>query len=210
MALIKCCECGKEISDKAKHCPNCGVTIKKGNKTLLFLAIGATIVIIIIVIIIFILNNTNNSDTNNTNNSDANNTNTSDTNNTNNSDTNNTNNSDANNTNTSEYVNFITISDMELLNDIKKNEKAIILYILEECSHCKTLINNIKEIKGYKITIYVVNYKDFTDEEIAEITKGFDGFPTVQLYSNNTLIKQQTGSQETDNFLQFLKENDFL
>ena len=194
MALIKCCECGKEISDKAKHCPNCGVTIKKGNKTLLFLAIGATIVIIIIVIIIFILNNTNNSDTNNTNTSD----------------TNNTNNSDANNTNTSEYVNFITISDMELLNDIKKNEKAIILYILEECSHCKTLINNIKEIKGYKITIYVVNYKDFTDEEIAEITKGFDGFPTVQLYSNNTLIKQQTGSQETDNFLQFLKENDFL
>ena len=202
MALIKCKECNKEISDNAKQCPNCGVTIKKGNKTLLFLAIGATIVIIIIVIIIFILNNTNNSDTNNTNNSD--------TNNTNNSDTNNTNNSDANNTNTSEYVNFITISDMELLNDFKKNEKAIILYILEECSHCKTLINNIKEIKGYKITIYVVNYKDFTDEEIAEITKGFDGFPTVQLYSNNTLIKQQTGNQETDNFLQFLKENDFL
>ena len=24
MALIKCKECGKEISDKAKTCPNCG------------------------------------------------------------------------------------------------------------------------------------------------------------------------------------------
>lgn len=24
MALIKCSECGKEISDKAKACPNCG------------------------------------------------------------------------------------------------------------------------------------------------------------------------------------------
>lgn len=24
MALIKCPECGKEISDKAKSCPNCG------------------------------------------------------------------------------------------------------------------------------------------------------------------------------------------
>ena len=24
MALIKCRECGKEISDKAKSCPNCG------------------------------------------------------------------------------------------------------------------------------------------------------------------------------------------
>jgi uncharacterized membrane protein YvbJ len=24
MALIKCSECGKEISDKAKECPHCG------------------------------------------------------------------------------------------------------------------------------------------------------------------------------------------
>ena len=24
MALIKCPECGKEISDKARACPNCG------------------------------------------------------------------------------------------------------------------------------------------------------------------------------------------
>ena len=24
MALIKCSECGKEVSDKAKTCPNCG------------------------------------------------------------------------------------------------------------------------------------------------------------------------------------------
>ena len=29
MALIKCPECNKEISDKAKVCPNCGVEIKK-------------------------------------------------------------------------------------------------------------------------------------------------------------------------------------
>lgn len=29
MALIKCPECGKEVSDKAPSCPNCGVEIKK-------------------------------------------------------------------------------------------------------------------------------------------------------------------------------------
>ena len=28
MALIKCPECGKEISDKAKTCPHCGVPIE--------------------------------------------------------------------------------------------------------------------------------------------------------------------------------------
>ena len=31
MTLIKCEECGKEISDKAKFCPHCGKTNKKGN-----------------------------------------------------------------------------------------------------------------------------------------------------------------------------------
>ena len=28
MALIKCSECGKEVSDKAASCPNCGAPIK--------------------------------------------------------------------------------------------------------------------------------------------------------------------------------------
>lgn len=31
MALIKCPECGKEISDKAASCPNCGCPIKKAS-----------------------------------------------------------------------------------------------------------------------------------------------------------------------------------
>lgn len=29
MALMKCPECGKEISDKAASCPNCGAVVKK-------------------------------------------------------------------------------------------------------------------------------------------------------------------------------------
>jgi len=29
MALINCPECGKEISDKAASCPNCGATVKR-------------------------------------------------------------------------------------------------------------------------------------------------------------------------------------
>lgn len=33
MALIKCPECGKEISDKAASCPNCGFPITQGNVT---------------------------------------------------------------------------------------------------------------------------------------------------------------------------------
>lgn len=32
MALIKCAECGKEISSKASSCPNCGCPIEKETK----------------------------------------------------------------------------------------------------------------------------------------------------------------------------------
>ena len=31
MSLIKCIECGKEISSSAKVCPNCGYPIEKNN-----------------------------------------------------------------------------------------------------------------------------------------------------------------------------------
>lgn len=39
MALIKCAECGKEISDKAKECPNCGYRNKKNISVIIILAI---------------------------------------------------------------------------------------------------------------------------------------------------------------------------
>jgi flagellar basal body-associated protein FliL len=51
MALIKCSECGKEISDKAKMCVNCGNPIKK-EKTKRPKKKNILIVIIILVIAI--------------------------------------------------------------------------------------------------------------------------------------------------------------
>lgn len=35
MALIKCCECGSEISDKALVCMNCGKPIKCNNNNII-------------------------------------------------------------------------------------------------------------------------------------------------------------------------------
>ncbi len=47
MALIKCKECGNEISKKAKECPSCGAPLKRGN-----IGCGGAILIIIILFII--------------------------------------------------------------------------------------------------------------------------------------------------------------
>lgn len=53
MALIKCSECGKEISDKAKICPNCGVDFKKNTMTLKIIGISIITMILTIFIVWF-------------------------------------------------------------------------------------------------------------------------------------------------------------
>ena len=58
MALIKCPECSKEISDQSKSCPHCGYRLnsmsaeEKGNiKRVIFWIIGIIVAIILIVVV---------------------------------------------------------------------------------------------------------------------------------------------------------------
>lgn len=53
MAMINCPECGKEISDKANMCPNCGYQVKGAKKKLSIKGIG--IIVIAILFIFFCL-----------------------------------------------------------------------------------------------------------------------------------------------------------
>ena len=70
MALIKCPECGKEISDKAEHCPRCGYPISpvkqsppvhhvNGNITNKKNIYGAIVVAVVLGITILVNENTN-------------------------------------------------------------------------------------------------------------------------------------------------------
>lgn len=55
MALIKCPECGKEVSDKASSCPNCGFSNKKQinvNKTKIIVSVFILLAIAIAFLII--------------------------------------------------------------------------------------------------------------------------------------------------------------
>jgi len=57
MALIKCSECGKEISNSAKSCPHCGFVYKKDNSTLktIIICIGTLFSIVLVILFISIL-----------------------------------------------------------------------------------------------------------------------------------------------------------
>ena len=50
MSLVKCKECGKEISDTAKLCPNCGVQIKQKYNKRIKIIISVIILIVISII----------------------------------------------------------------------------------------------------------------------------------------------------------------
>ena len=56
MALIKCPECSKEISDTTKSCPNCGYRFKKRMNDKTFKLFFAIIFVIVIVAVIIIAN----------------------------------------------------------------------------------------------------------------------------------------------------------
>lgn len=49
MALIKCKECGNEISNKAKECPSCGAPLPKKTSIVTWTFLFAVIVVILVV-----------------------------------------------------------------------------------------------------------------------------------------------------------------
>lgn len=54
MGLMKCRECGKEVSSKAEICPHCGNTIKKKLTSVDQLGYGCLMVVIIVAVIALI------------------------------------------------------------------------------------------------------------------------------------------------------------
>lgn len=55
MALVKCKECGKEMSDTVKKCPNCGYKEKKPVNKKVFIIIGVILVVLCVSAGIFII-----------------------------------------------------------------------------------------------------------------------------------------------------------
>lgn len=60
MALIRCKECGNEVSSKSKKCPNCGCPIKKNSVINVLLSIFIIIIILILMGIFASMNSTTN------------------------------------------------------------------------------------------------------------------------------------------------------
>ena len=52
MALVKCVECGKDVSTKAKECPNCGASVQYANRIKWYYWAPVIVIILIAAILI--------------------------------------------------------------------------------------------------------------------------------------------------------------
>lgn len=206
MALIKCSECGKEVSDKAKKCPHCGASNKiqngkKGNTNILHIIIGILLAVLLICGVIFayqVLKGNNDTDVN-------------------------TENSETTKKNNEEYSTvfpYPSIDSKEGLNKIVSNGKVILFVAQSSCDYCKQFsptVNALKNNYNLKVYLVMVDKIDFNnlindDSDFANFFNTNDdwGTPTLLLYDNGIIINSIIGQISYEELKTKLKENNFI
>lgn len=203
MALIKCIECGKEISDKAKKCPHCGAnnkiqSRKKDNKNILPIIICLLLACLLIGGGIFayqVLKDNNDTDVKAEN---------------------------SETTNNKEYSSFFpypSINNKEELNKALSNGKVILFIAQSSCKYSKQFSPTVDIIRNdYNLNVYLIMLDKIDFNNIMGINNDFDnylnsddiGTPTLLLYDNGKLINSIVGQISLEELETKLKENNFI
>ena len=203
MALIKCSECGKQISDKAKKCPHCGASNKiqsrkKDNKNILPIIICLLLACLLIGGGIFayqVLKDNNDTDVK-TENSET-----------------------PNNKEYSSFFPYPSISNKEELNKALSNGKVILFIAQSSCKYSKQFSPTVDIIRNdYNLNVYLIMLDKIDFNNIMGINNDFDnylnsddiGTPTLLLYDNGKLINSIVGQISLEELETKLKENNFI
>ena len=181
MALIKCSECGKEISDKAKKCPHCGIKCKNENDVKVFPTSVMFILIVIFVAVIFLMMNYNKKDYNNST------------------------------SGIKENTNEIIGNEIKTKNEFDKIKKSknysIVVVISNNCHYCE-IFNPILEdvIQEYNVNIYYLNI-DSNFYNSVDLDTSVYATPTIVIYKNGKVINNIMGYKEKNDLINILKKN---
>ena len=203
MALIKCSECGKQISDKAKKCPHCGASNKiqsrkKDNKNILPIIICLLLACLLIGGGIFayqVLKDNNDTDVK-TENSET-----------------------PNNKEYSSFFPYPSISNKEELNKALSNGKVILFIAQSSCMYSKQFSPTVDIIRNdYNLNVYLIMLDKIDFNNIMGINNDFDNYlnsdelssPTLLFYDNGKLINSIVGQVSYEELAIKLKENNFI
>ena len=181
MALIKCNECGKEISDKAKVCPHCGIKCKNENDVKVFPTSVMFILIVIFVAVIFLMMNYNKKDYNNST------------------------------SGIKENTNEIIGNEIKTKNEFdkikKSNNYSIVVVISNVCPYSeifKPILEDV--IQEYNVNIYYLNI-DSNFYNSVDLDTSVYGTPTTIIYKNGKVINNIMGYKEKNDLINILKKN---
>ena len=183
MALIKCNECGKEISDKAKVCPHCGTKYKSENENDRkgFPTSVMFILIVIFVAVIFIIMNYNKKDYNNST------------------------------SGIKENTNEIIGNEIKTKNEFdkikKSNNYSIVVVISNVCPYSeifKPILEDV--IQEYNVNIYYLNI-DSNFYNSVDLDTSVYATPTTVIYKNGKVINNIMGYKEKNDLINILKKN---
>ena len=194
MALIKCIECKKEISNKSKVCPNCGAKVKSKTKVIVISIIGVLIFVVLIIVCLLLFlkkdNNTlSNQDTNNQQ------------------------------IEQDQVFPFSQISNASDFANTFNKDQSLILLAYEECKYCTMFSPVLKKVADtYNLSVSMIDVENGIPEELKGVNTDFDNFvnnnffgtPTLLLYKNGKFITHLEGYKEEENLINELKTNGFI
>ena len=183
MALIKCNECGKEISDKAKVCPHCGTKYKSENENDRkgFPTSVMFILIVIFVAVIFLMMNYNKKDYNNST------------------------------SGIKENTNEIIGNEIKTKNEFdkikKSNNYSIVVVISNVCPYSEIFKPILEDVvQEYNVNIYYLNI-DSNFYNSVDLDTSVYATPTIVIYKNGKVINNIMGYKEKNDLINILKKN---
>lgn len=98
---------------------------------------------------------------------------------------------------------------------IKSNKPFLIIIIEDDCQFCDNYISVVKQVlNSYRIPISYINIDKLTEEDLSGLTntnaylrRGNLGTPTTLLLSNTKVLKSIDGYVEKSELINFIKEN---
>ena len=191
IALIRCVNCGKNISNKAKKCPHCGF-VNKSDKNIWFIVICILLFCILVCGIFFAYYMiSNNKEENNIKTEKS---------------------SESLNT-----FSFETIDNENVLDEVINDSNVSILFVQSTCEYCKMFIpilenvSNDYDLKVYMIILDNVDISKFEGNEIFDnFINSQYGTPTLFLFDNGNLLDVISGYTEKENLINEFMENNFI
>ena len=105
------------------------------------------------------------------------------------------------------YIKVLSNDDVNKLETSMQNGNWLICYYANWCDHCNKMKPNWEKVTN--------NMQSFKDLNIADIESDFiqkfekkpvlEGFPTIKLYINGSVMEDYNGNRETDDIMNFAK-----